>query len=51
MSFIEPNTKIVTQGFRETDFMYLIQQGSCLVSVYDQNINTQHMQDIAIRTL
>ena len=36
MDFKEPDVKVLKQGYRETDFMYLISQGACNVSVYDR---------------
>ena len=35
MDFREPDTKVVKQGYRSTDSMYMIAQGTCKVSVYD----------------
>lgn len=51
MSFFEPDNKVVKQGYRETDFMYLIQQGSCKVSIYDVNPTTKKMEDIQLNHL
>lgn len=51
MSFHEPDTKVVKQGYRETDFMYLIQQGSCKVSIYDVNPRTKKLEDIQLKVL
>ena len=35
MDFKEPDVKVLKQGYRETEYMYLISQGACDVSVYD----------------
>ena len=51
MDFREPEIKVVKQGWRETDCMYLISQGSGVVSIYDLKEGQDEMQDIAIRTL
>ena len=51
MAFYEPDTKIVRQGYRETDFMYLISQGSCSVSIYDVNPQTNQLEDMYVRQL
>lgn len=36
MDFKVPDTQVVRQGYRETDFMYIISQGKCKVSVFDR---------------
>ena len=51
MSFMVPDTKVVRQGYRETDYMYIISQGTLKVSVYDQSVNTQKMQEIEVKEL
>ena len=51
MDFREPDTKIVQQGYRATDYMYVIAQGTCKVSVYDVSLRTGVMQDIQVSTL
>jgi len=51
MAFYDPDEKIVQQGFRDTEFMYLISQGSCAVSIYDQAKTGRGLVDIPIRTL
>ena len=51
MDFKVPDTQIVSQGYRETDFMYIISQGCVKVSVYDKSIKTGKMQDIEVRQL
>ena len=45
--------KVVKQGYRETNFMYIISQGSCNVSVYDKvkKSKSRKMQDVHVRTL
>ena len=35
MDFKEPDVKVLKQGYRETEYMYLISQGACDVTVYD----------------
>ena len=51
MDYREPDTKIVKQGYRTTDVMYIIAQGTCKVSVYDISLKTGVMQDIQVGTL
>ena len=51
MDFHEPDQKVILQGYRETDAMYLISQGSCKVSIFDRNEKTGKMTDIHVRTL
>lgn len=34
MQFFEPDVKIVEQGHRDTEFMYIVAQGSCKVTTY-----------------
>lgn len=34
MDFFEPDVKVVEQGVRDTQFMYLIAQGACKVTTY-----------------
>ena len=34
MQFYEPDVKVVEQGHRDTEFMYIIAQGACKVSTY-----------------
>ena len=51
MDFKEPDVKVVKQGYRDTDYMYLISQGACDVSVYDHvkeetnNVNKKKLLD------
>ena len=53
MDFKEPDVKVLKQGYRETDFMYLISQGACNVSVYDRIKGTSNkkLQDMHVRVL
>ena len=51
MDFKEPDTKVVRQGYRETDFMYVISQGCCKVTVYDRSFKTGKMADIEVSQL
>lgn len=57
MDFKEPDVKVVKQGYRDTDYMYLISQGACDVSVYDHvkeetnNVNKKKLLDQYVRTL
>ena len=44
--------KIVQQGYRDTEFVYIIQQGRCSVSVFDRvSVKHEKMQDIHVRNL
>ena len=51
MDFKVPDTQVVRQGYRETDYMYIISQGKCKVSVFDRSNKTGKMQDIDVRQL
>lgn len=51
MDFKVPDTQVVRQGYRETDYMYIISQGKCKVSVFDSSIKTGQMQDIEVKQL
>jgi len=51
MAFFDPDIKVIMEGFRETDFMYLVSQGACNVSVFDWQINKMRMEDIHVRSL
>ena len=53
MDFKEPDVKVVKQGYRETDYMYLISQGACNVSVYDKikKSSSRKLQDVHVRRL
>lgn len=46
-----PDTKILSQGFRETDFMYLISEGTCHVTTLDRNLESNHLEEIFVRRL
>ena len=47
----EPEILVIKQGFREADFMYIIQKGKCKVTVYDENVYTKKMEDIHVKML
>ena len=53
MDFKEPDVKVLKQGYRETDHMYLISQGSCDVSVFERikGHRNKKLQDHYVRTL
>ena len=51
LTYFEPDQKIVEQGHRYTEFMYVIQQGNCSVSVFDQDPDTDLMRDYEVREL
>lgn len=51
IAFYEPDTKILIQGFRETDFMYFISEGICNVTTFDRNPETNHMEELLVRRL
>ena len=51
MIFKEPDTKVVLQGYRDSESMYIISQGACIVSVYDFSAKHYKMRDIFVRKL
>ena len=53
MDFREPDIKVVKQGYRDSDYMYLISQGVCKVSVYDRikGNNSKKLHDLHVRVL
>ena len=51
ITFVEPEEKIIVQGYRDTEGMYLINDGFCRVHVCDKNTASGKMQDETIRVL
>ena len=51
ITFVKPEEKIITQGYRETDGMYLINDGFCRVHIYDKSPTNNRMQDIDVKVL
>ena len=45
ITFVKPEEKIVTQGYRETKGMFLINDGFCKVHVTDKSSTNGKMQD------
>lgn len=43
ITFVKPEEKIVTQGYRDTDGMYIINDGFCRVHVTDKSPTTGKM--------
>ena len=51
MTFWKPEEKIVVQGYRDTDGMYMISDGFCKVHIEDKSPETKKLEDIEIKTL
>ena len=51
MDFKEPDQKVVKQGYRDSDTMYIISQGACKVTIYDWSFSRGKMDDIQVREL
>lgn len=51
MDYREPDTKVTRQGYRNTDSMFVISQGSCQVSIYDTSLSTGKLKVINVAVL
>ena len=51
MTFAKPEEKIVVQGYRDTDGMYMISDGFCKVHLEDRSPKTKKLEDIELKIL
>ena len=51
MVFKAPEQKIVVQGYRDTDGMYMISDGFCKVHLTDKDPHTKKFEDTTVKIL